>query len=56
MQTAKLSTFYFALSALLAVAAACASPCLALPHTRSAFSAVPGSSVFPMDAQIALAR
>jgi hypothetical protein len=56
MKAAKLSTLYFALTAVLAVAAAVATPCLVVPHQPGAHSVASGDAAFPMDARIALAR
>jgi hypothetical protein len=56
MQSAKLSTLYFVLSAVFAAAAACATPWLVVQGTDDGDSVALDSSPFPMDAQIALAR
>ncbi|MDB5883032.1 MAG: hypothetical protein JWP43_2910 [Ramlibacter sp.] len=56
MQSAKLNTLYFVLSAVFAVAAACATPCLLVQRPHDAQSVALDSSVFPTDARIALAR
>ena len=56
MQTAKLGTLYFVLSAVFAVAAACATPCLIVQRPHDAHSVALDSSPFSMEARIALAR
>jgi hypothetical protein len=55
MQTTR-SSLYFVLSAVFAVGAALATPCLLVQRAHDAQPIALDSSPFPMDARIALAR
>ena len=56
MPSAKLSILYFVLSAVFAVAAALATPCLLVQRAQQAHAAALDNSPFWIDARIALAR